>query len=62
MGIAASTFDVSDAGVVTVRAPNDTAPWVAITVAYTRIIQQLIEQFLTADATTAKGIGAIDAG
>ncbi|WP_111511245.1 DUF4185 domain-containing protein [Mycobacterium kyogaense] len=62
VGIAASMFDVSDAGVVTVRAPNDTAPWVAIAAAYTRIIQQLIEQFLTADGTTAKGIGAINAG
>ena len=62
VGIAASMFDVSDAGVVTVRAPNDTAPWVAIAAAYTRIIQQLIEQFLTTDETTAKGIGAINAG
>ncbi|MEH3140314.1 MAG: DUF4185 domain-containing protein [Mycobacterium kyogaense] len=62
VGIAASMFDVSDAGVVTARAPNDTAPWVAIAAAYTRIIQQLIEQFLTADEKTATGTGAINAG
>ncbi|MEW5808010.1 MAG: DUF4185 domain-containing protein [Actinomycetota bacterium] len=62
VGIAASMFDVSDAGVVTVRAPNDTAPWVAIAAAYTRIIQQLIAEFLRADETTATGIGAINAG
>ncbi|WP_185976096.1 DUF4185 domain-containing protein [Mycolicibacterium sp. 018/SC-01/001] len=61
-GIAAAMFDVSDAGVVTPRPPNDSAPWLAIAAAYTRIIQQLIEQFLTADETTANGIGAITAG
>lgn len=62
VGIAASMFDVSDAGVVTARSPNDSAPWVAIAASYTKVIQQLIEQFLTADETTAKGIGAINAG
>ena len=60
--IASSMFDVSDAGVVTPRPPNDTAPWVAIAATYTRLIQQMIEAFLKADETVAKGIGAINAG
>lgn len=60
--IAASMFEVSDAGVVSVRPPNDTAPWVAIAATYTKIIQQLIESFLTADQTTAAGVRAVEAG
>ena len=60
--IASSMFDVSDAGVVTPRPPNDTAPWVAIAATYTKLIQQMIEAFLKADETVAKGIGAINAG
>ncbi|MDG4665830.1 DUF4185 domain-containing protein [Mycobacterium sp. 236(2023)] len=60
--IASTLFDVSDAGVVTAKPPNDTAPWVAIAASYTKIIQQLIESFLTTDQTVSKGIGAINAG
>jgi hypothetical protein len=60
--IASSLFDVSDAGVVTARPPNDTAPWVAIAASYTKVIQQMIEAFLKADQTLANGIAAINAG
>ncbi len=60
--IASTLFDVSDAGVVTSKPPNDTAPWVAIAASYTKIIQQLIESFLTTDQTVSKGIAAINAG
>ena len=59
---AAAMFDVSDAGVVTPRPPNDTAPWKAIAATFTKIIQQLIEAFLTMDATVAKAVAAINAG
>lgn len=60
--IASTLFDVSDAGVVTPRPPNDTAPWVAIAASYTKIIQQLIESFVTTDQTVSTGISAINAG
>lgn len=59
---ASAMFDVSDAGVVTPRPPNNTAPWVSVSATFTKIIQQLIESFLTTDETVAKGIAAINAG
>ncbi|PRC60157.1 hypothetical protein C6A85_19760, partial [Mycobacterium sp. ITM-2017-0098] len=37
---AAGMFDVSDAGVVTPRPPNDTAPWISVAATFTKIIQQ----------------------
>jgi Domain of unknown function (DUF4185) len=57
-----ATFDVSDAGVVTPRPPNDTAPWVAIAVTFTKLIQQLIEAFFTADRQLAANLNSIAAG
>ena len=57
-----ATFDVSDAGVVTPRPPNDTAPWVAIAATFTKLIQQLIEAFLTADQQLAASLKSIAAG
>ncbi|VEG57566.1 conserved secreted protein [Mycolicibacterium aurum] len=59
---AEAMFEVSDAGVVTTRPPNDTAPWVSIAATFTKIVQQLIEAFLTMDQTVAKAVAAIDAG
>ena len=55
-------FDVSDAGVVTPRPPNDTAPWVAIAATFTKLIQQLIEAFFTADQQLANSLKSIAAG
>jgi hypothetical protein len=55
-------FDVSDAGVVTPRPPNDTAPWVAIAATFTKLIQQLIEAFFTADQQLANSLRSIAAG
>lgn len=60
--IASSLLDVSDAGVVTPRPPNDTAPWVAIAVTYTKIIQQLVERFLIADTQLAANLASIARG
>jgi Domain of unknown function (DUF4185) len=57
-----ATFDVSDAGVVTPRPPNDTAPWVAIAVTFTKLIQQLIAAFFTADRQLAANLNSIAAG
>jgi hypothetical protein len=57
-----ATFDVSDAGVVTPRPPNDTAPWVAIAATFTKLIQQLIEAFHTADQQLAASLKSIAAG
>lgn len=59
---ASAMFDVSDAGVVTARPPNDTAPWVSIAASFTKIIQQLVESFLNADAQLAGMLAAIDKG
>ena len=55
-------FDVSDAGVVTPRPPNDTAPWVAIAATFTKLIQQLIQGFFTADQQLAASLNSIAAG
>jgi hypothetical protein len=55
-------FDVSDAGVVTPRPPNDTAPWVAIAATFTKLIQQLIQAFFTADQQLAASLNSIAAG
>ncbi|AFM18972.1 hypothetical protein Mycch_4258 [Mycolicibacterium chubuense NBB4] len=62
VAIARSMFDVSDAGVVTPRPPNDTAPWVAIAACYTTIIQQLIQTFLHLDGQLAGTLAAIARG
>jgi hypothetical protein len=57
-----ATFDVSDAGVVTPRPPNNTAPWVAIAATFTKLIQQLIAAFHTADQQLAASLKSIAAG
>jgi hypothetical protein len=59
---AAAMFDVSDAGVVTTRPPNNTAPWVAIAATFTKIIQQLIAAFHTADGQLANSLRSITSG
>jgi hypothetical protein len=59
---AAAMFDVSDAGVVTTRPPNNTAPWVAIAATFTKIIQQLIDAFHTADGQLANSLRSITSG
>jgi len=56
------TFDVSDAGVVTPRPPNTTAPWVAIAATFTKLIQQMVEAFVNADMALAGALNAIRTG
>jgi Domain of unknown function (DUF4185) len=62
VGAASAMFDVSDAGVVTPRAPNNTAPWVAIAATFTKVLQQLIDAFHQADGQLAAGLRSITAG
>jgi hypothetical protein len=48
--------------VVSPRPPNNTAPWVAIAATFTKLIQQLIEAFVTADQQLASTLKSIAAG
>lgn len=57
-----ATFDVSDAGVVSPRPPNNTAAWVAIAATFTKLIQQSIAAFLTADKQLAGNLRSVAAG